>query len=93
MRAPRGIRARLTLGLLLIVGGALLVASLLVVPFLERELVDAKLTQLAENAERTAAALASSPSTSEADVVRSASSAFGARVVLFQVFSPRSRSA
>jgi signal transduction histidine kinase len=88
MRAPRGIRARLTLGLLLIVGGALLVASLLVVPFLERQLVDAKLDQLEENAERTAAVLASGSTSSDAEIVRAASSTFGARVVLYQVFSP-----
>ena len=88
MRLPRGIRARLTLGLLLIVGGALLVAALLVVPFLERQLVDAKLDQLQTNAERTAAALASSGGSAEAEIVQAASNAFGARVVLFTVFGP-----
>ena len=88
MRAPRGIRARLTLGLLLIVGGALLVATLLVVPFLEQQLVDAKLDQLQRNAERTASALASNNGTSKQDIVQAASVAFGSRVVLYQVYGP-----
>ncbi|MGL6278482.1 MAG: HAMP domain-containing protein, partial [Gaiella sp.] len=86
MRLPRGIRARLTLGLLLIVGGALAVATLLVVPFLERALVDAKLDQLERNAARSAASLVSSTALANPDVTQGLSAAFGARVVLFQVF-------
>jgi two-component system OmpR family sensor kinase len=86
MRLPRGIRARLTLGLLLIVGGALAVATLLVVPFLERELVDAKLDQLQRNASRSAASLVSGSTLSNPDVAQGLSAAFGARIVLFQVF-------
>jgi two-component system OmpR family sensor kinase len=86
MRLPRGIRARLTLGLLLIVGGALAVATLLVVPFLERELVDAKLDQLQRNAARSAASLVSSSALSDPDVTQGLSAAFGARIVLYQVF-------
>jgi two-component system, OmpR family, sensor kinase len=88
MRLPRGIRARLTLGLLLIVGGALAVASLLVVPFLEQQLVDAKLDQLQRNAERTAASLVSSGAIEDPDVIQGLGAAFGARVVLYQVFGP-----
>jgi signal transduction histidine kinase len=85
MRLPRGIRARLTLGLLLIVGGALAVATLLVVPFLERALVDAKLDQLERNAARSASSLVSSSALADPDVAQGLSAAFGARVVLFQV--------
>jgi two-component system, OmpR family, sensor kinase len=46
MRIPGGIRVKLALALLGIVGGALLVAYAIVVPSLERRLVDAKLDQL-----------------------------------------------
>lgn len=52
MRGPaiRGIRVRLALALLLVVGGALSVVYLIVVPSLESELVDARLDQLADAA-------------------------------------------
>lgn len=92
MRPLRGIRTRLTLGLLLIVGGALAVATLLVVPFLEQQLVDAKLEQLARNADRTADAIVTSGlGPEDPDLVRSLNglgAAFGTRIVLYQVYGP-----
>ena len=50
MRIPGGIRARIALALVAIVGGALATAYLIVVPSLERRLVDARLDQLTESA-------------------------------------------
>jgi two-component system OmpR family sensor kinase len=50
MRIPGGIRVRLTLGLALIVAGALGTAYLIVVPSLERDLVDARLDELERRA-------------------------------------------
>jgi signal transduction histidine kinase len=50
MRVPGGIRVRLTLGLALIVAGALGTAYLIVVPSLERDLVDARLDELEQRA-------------------------------------------
>jgi signal transduction histidine kinase len=87
-----GIRAKLTLGLLLIVGGALAVATLLVVPFLERQLVDAKLDQLERNAGRTADGVARSGlDVADPDLARSLTAlgaAFSARIVVFDVYGP-----
>ena len=53
MRLPGGIRVRLAIGVLVIVGGALLAAYLIVAPSLENRLVSAKLNGL----ERSAAPL------------------------------------
>ncbi len=50
MNLPGGIRTKLILALMLIVGGALAAAYLMIVPSLERRLVDAKLDQLEEKA-------------------------------------------
>ena len=50
MRIPGGIRVRLALGLVAIVAGALGTAYLIVVPSLERQLVDARLDELEEQA-------------------------------------------
>jgi hypothetical protein len=50
MRLPGGIRVRLAVGLLVVVGGALLVAYLIVAPSLEKRLVDAKLSGLEKSA-------------------------------------------
>ena len=48
MRLPGGIRVRIALVLVAIVAGALGTAYLIVVPSLERRLVDARLSELAE---------------------------------------------
>jgi signal transduction histidine kinase len=50
VRLPGGIRVRLALGVLVVVGGALLAAYLIVVPSLEQRLVDAKLKGLQNSA-------------------------------------------
>jgi signal transduction histidine kinase len=50
VRIPGGIRARIAIALVGIVGGALATAYLIVVPSLERRLVDARLDQLADRA-------------------------------------------
>jgi two-component system OmpR family sensor kinase len=49
-RLPGGIRARIALALLVVVGSALASAYIIVVPSLEQRLVDAKLSQLEEDA-------------------------------------------
>ncbi len=54
MRIPGGIRARIALALVGIVGGALATAYLIVVPSLERRLVDARLDQLEDRATQLA---------------------------------------
>jgi len=50
MRIPGGIRVRLTLGLVAIVAGALGTAYLIVIPSLEKRLVDARLDELEKQA-------------------------------------------
>jgi len=54
MSIPGGIRVKLSLALLLIVGGALLAAYAIVVPSLEQRLVTAKLDQLQSDADALA---------------------------------------
>ncbi len=51
MTVPGGIRGKFALALLVIVGGALAAAYLLVVPSLERRLIDARLEQLGRDAQ------------------------------------------
>ncbi len=94
MSLPGGIRVKLTLALVVIVGGALLAAYVIVVPSLERSLVDAKLEQLYANADTIASTLAgsgylNSPAQLDAGV-RSLSEAFGIRVVVLGVDDPSS---
>ncbi len=50
MKIPGGIRARLVLALVAIVAGALGTAYLIVIPSLEKQLVDARLDELEEQA-------------------------------------------
>ena len=57
MSIPGGIRTKLALALLAIVGGALLVAYAIVIPTLRDSLVDAKLDQLESDAGGWAAQL------------------------------------
>jgi signal transduction histidine kinase len=52
MTLPGGIRTKLVLVLMVIVGGALAAAYLMIVPSLEQRLVDAKLDQLEQQAQR-----------------------------------------
>jgi hypothetical protein len=59
MSIPGGIRVKLALALLGIVGGALLAAYIIVIPSLERRLVEAKLDQMQSDAETLAVSYAS----------------------------------
>jgi signal transduction histidine kinase len=91
MSLPGGIRTTLAVALLLIVGGALGGAYLMVVPSLERRLVDERIDELERDARSTAYAyLASDLSRPLATdrFVDDASLLANARVVVFQVFGP-----
>lgn len=91
MRIPGGIRAKLALALLFIVSGALAAAYLIVVPSLDRRLVEAKLDQLVSDAERFAIAFSSQQFTSSPQLdsyIRSAGVFYDSRVVVFSVIGP-----
>ena len=84
MRIPGGIRVRLALGLVAIVAGALGTAYLIVVPSLEKQLVDARLDEL----EKQAVPLADELPTDTLlwnDKVEEFAVAANARVVAFSV--------
>jgi signal transduction histidine kinase len=88
---PGGIRTTLAVALLLIVGGALGGAYLMVVPSLERRLVDERIDELERDARSTAYAYLASDLTRPlaADrFVDDAALLANARVVVFQVFGP-----
>ncbi len=91
MTIPGGIRARLVLALVLIVGVAQLAAYLMVVPSLERRLVDAKLDQMQKDAATLATALATRDVTDTIGLdsfVNGAASTFDARVTVLGAFGP-----
>jgi signal transduction histidine kinase len=91
VRLPGGIRTTLVLALLLIVGGALGGAYLMVVPSLERRLVDDRLDELQRDGLEVAAAYATrnfSQPLSLDGFVASASFLYNARAVVYQVFGP-----
>jgi two-component system OmpR family sensor kinase len=86
-----GIRARLALGLLIVVCGALLGAYLIVVPSLEKRLVDAKLSELQRNAATFSAGYATrdfNDPLSLDNYAKAAAFAFNARVSIFGVIGP-----
>jgi hypothetical protein len=88
MSIPGGIRVKLALALLGIVGGALLVAYAVVVPSLERRLVQAKLEQLQTQAENWAvqySALGAQDNLSLSEFVSGAGLAADSRVAIFAV--------
>jgi signal transduction histidine kinase len=91
MKLPGGIRTTLAVALLLIVGGALGGAYLMVVPSLERRLVDDRLEELQHDGVEVAAAYAtrdfSQPLTLDG-FVASAAFLYNARTVVYQVFGP-----
>ena len=91
MRVPGGIRTTLAVALLAIVGGALGGAYLMVVPSLERRLVDARIDQLEEDGLDAATAYArldqSNPFALD-QFVDFVSALYRARVVVFQVLGP-----
>lgn len=86
MRIPGGIRVRLALALAAIVAGALGTAYLIVVPSLERRLVDARLDQLEELAAPLADELPAD-TVLWADKVEDFAVATNARVVAFRVLT------
>jgi len=87
MSIPGGIRVKLTLALLGIVGGALVAAYAIVVPSLELRLVDAKLNQLQSDAEALAVNYALNQQRLE-DFVGASAFVSNARVVVFDVTDP-----
>ncbi len=87
MSVAGGIRVKLALALLGIVGGALLAAYSIVVPSLERRLVDAKLDQLQNDAEALAANYALNQQRLD-DFVGASAFVSDARVVVFDVSDP-----
>lgn len=88
---PGGIRTRIALALVVIVGGAQGAAYLLVVPTLERALVGSRLDQLENDARTLSTALAqrdlSQPSSLER-FVEGGAATFNTRVVIFGVSGP-----
>jgi len=88
---PGGIRTRIALALMVIVGGAQVAAYLLVVPTLERALVGSRLDQLEKDARALSTALAqrdiSQPQSLET-FVEGAAATFNTRVVIFGVSGP-----
>jgi len=95
MSLPGGIRTRFAVALLLIVGGALAGAYLMVVPSLERRLVDERLDELQRDAEATAYSYTRADARGDFreplavdGFADTASLLSNARVVIFQVFGP-----
>ena len=90
MSIPGGIRVKLALALLGIVGGALFAAYMIVVPSLERRLVAAKLNQLQLDAETLAVRYAGQEAQNRLrldDFVDGAGFVSNSRVVVFAVRS------
>jgi signal transduction histidine kinase len=82
---PGGIRTKLALALVAIVGGALAAAYVVVIPTLRDSLVDAKLKQLEEDAATWATPNA--PSLLWSEWVGNASYALSARVAIYYIWS------
>jgi signal transduction histidine kinase len=80
----RSVGARLGLGLAVVVAAALVLVDLIVVPSLERNLIDAKLTQLEEAAPTVGSRLLLSPSYALDDAIQSAHESSDARVIYFR---------
>ncbi len=87
MIIPGGIRVKLALALLGIVGGALLAAYAIVVPSLEHNLVNAKLDQMQSDAEALAVNYALNQQRLD-DFVGASAFVANARVVVFAVTDP-----
>ena len=91
VRLPGGIRTTLAVALLLIVGGALGAAYLMVVPSLERRLVDDRLDELQRDGIEVASAYAASDFSQPLSLdgfVSRAAFVYNARTVVYQVFGP-----
>ncbi|MBA3412556.1 MAG: HAMP domain-containing histidine kinase [Actinobacteria bacterium] len=85
MNPLRSVRARLGLALLLVIAGALGIVYLIVVPSLERRLVEAKLHQLEKAAPVVAQRLEASVRLQWDLVAEEQARAFNARVVVYEV--------
>ena len=83
MNPLRSVGGRLALGLALLVAGALLLADLIVVPSLERHLIDSKLSQLRHDTPPIAARLGNSTDYELHEKILSASAAMDARIIYF----------
>ena len=91
MSLPGGIRTTLAIALLLIVGGALAGAYVMVVPSLERRLVDERLDELQRDANSTALSYARQDFSEPLSIDKFVDAwqiAANGRVVVFQVFGP-----
>jgi signal transduction histidine kinase len=83
MNPVRNVGARLGLGLAIVVAAALVLVDLIVVPSLETNLIDSKLSQLEEAAPRVADRILSEESFTVDDAMQSASEDANARVVYY----------
>jgi len=83
MNPFRSVGARLGLGLAAVVAAALVLVDLIVVPSLERNLINAKLSQLREAAPTVGSQLLNSSSFTLDDTVQAAAASSDARVVYF----------
>ncbi len=87
MNPLRSVGARLGLGLAVVVAGALVLADLIVVPSLERSLVNAKVAQLSEAAPQVGSQLLNSSSFTLDDNIQTAAASVDARVIYFTPFT------
>jgi len=79
----RSVGARLGLGLAVVVAAALVLVDVIVVPSLERNLVDAKVAQLTEAAPAVGSRLLNTPRETLDDAIQTAASSADARVIYF----------
>jgi signal transduction histidine kinase len=84
----RSVGARLALGLAIVLTGALVLVDLIVVPTLERNLVNAKLGQLQDAAPTIASQVGNSSPFTLDEVIQSAADSANARVIDFHVLNP-----
>ena len=87
MNPLRSVGARLGLALAVVVAAALVLVDLIVVPSLERNLVNSKLSQLREAAPSIGSQLLNSSSFALDDNIQAASDSADARVVYFTVLT------
>jgi signal transduction histidine kinase len=88
MNPFRSVGARLGLGLAIVLTGALVLVDLIVVPTLERNLVNAKVGQLREAAPTIASQVGNSSPFTLDEVIQSAADSANARVIYFHVLNP-----
>jgi len=83
MNPLRSVGARLGLGLAVVVAAALVLVDLIVVPSLERNLIDSKLAQLEESAPSVGSKLLNSSSFTLDDNIKAAEASADARVIYY----------